>query len=76
MLLAARNRHTTAEGTAIDHTHAFMKVILPPGVMLARYMLLRVSVRQSLCHKPVLYRNDCMNRAGFWREFHLSNNVF
>jgi len=30
----------------------------------AIYML---SVCLSVCHKPVLYPNDCTNRAGFWR---------
>jgi len=29
-------------------------------------VILCPSVRPSVCHKPVLYRNDRTNRAGFW----------
>jgi len=39
--------------------------------MLARYMLASC-VYPSVCHKPVLYRNDWTNRAGFWQEGLLS----
>jgi len=37
-----------------------------------------VSVCPSVCHKPVLYRNDWTDRAGFGAEasFHLSHTVF
>ena len=37
--------------------------------ILARYLLsscVCLSVRPSVRHKPVLYRNDSMNRTGFW----------
>ena len=37
---------------------------LPLDAILARYML-RLSVCPSVHHKPVLYRNDRTNRAGF-----------
>jgi len=43
------------------------KLVLPHDPMLARY-LLSSCVRLSVCHNPVLYRNDLTNRAGFCHE--------
>jgi len=40
---------------------------LPRNSVLARLML-SSSVRPSVCHKPVLCRNDWTNRAGIWHE--------
>jgi len=50
---------------------------LPRDATLARY-LLSSCVRPSVRHKPVLYRNDWTNRAGFGMEasFHLSHTGF
>jgi len=42
------------------HTH-----VLPRDAMLARYIYICCR-RVSVCHKPVLYRNDWTNRASFW----------
>jgi len=45
------------------------RAFLPRDAMLARNMLsscVCLSDRLSVCHKPVLYRNDWTNRAGFW----------
>ena len=44
---------------------------------IARYLLSSCVRLSVLCHKPVLYRNDCTNRAGIWHGafFHLSHAV-
>ena len=34
-----------------------------------------VSVTLSVCHTPVLYRNDWTNQAGFWHEGFLPENI-
>ena len=42
---------------------------LPSDAVLVRHMLsscVHLFVRPSVCHKPVFYRNDWTNRAGFW----------
>jgi len=44
---------------------------LPRDAMLAWY-LLSSYVRLSVCYKPVLYRNNRTNRAGFWHGGFLS----
>jgi len=36
--------------------------------MLAKYMLSSCVVRPSICHKPVLYRNDWTNQAAIWHR--------
>jgi len=48
-------------------------LLLPRDAMLARYVVVVcLSVCLSVCHKPVLYRNDWTNRAGLghgqWRS--------
>jgi len=44
-----------------------VKVLLPRAVYAVVVCpSVRLSVRLSVCHKPVLYRNDWTNRAGFW----------
>ena len=50
-------------------TWLFSGVFLQLDAMLARccpHASVCPSVRQSVCHKPVLHRNDWTNRAGFW----------
>jgi len=49
--------------------------VLPRDAVYA--VVARPSVRPSVCHKPVLCRNDWTNRDGFWHgnSFHLSHTV-
>ena len=52
--------------TASNNTLSHPSVITAPTTLLARYYStasVRPSVRPSVRHTSVLYRNDCMNRA-------------
>jgi len=62
-----------------DHsdTVRHVSLLLPRDAMLARYILslcVRLSVCQSVRHKPILYRNDWKNRAGFGMEASLDQS--
>ena len=66
--LPMRRSNTTPTEDHSD-TVRHVSLLLPRDAMLARYILslcVRLSVCQSVRHKPILYRNDWKNRAGFW----------
>ena len=51
--------------------HCRPRISLPRDAIVCGICCRRVSilfVRLSACHKPVLYRNDWTNRAGFWHR--------
>ena len=75
-----RSVHDSSSSLTSARMLIHVGTFLPRDAMLAQYLLsscVRLSVRPSVCHKPVLYRNDWTNRAGFGMEtsFHLSHTV-
>ena len=60
----------TPVGLLLQYSSRISKFRFTRNGMLARHMLsscVRPSVRLSVRRKPVLYRNEWTNRAGFWQ---------